>query len=105
MTSANPFVTPSTAKMQTLNTDALAFLNSLPEDSVHAAITSPPYYGVRDYGVDGQIGLEETPEQYIARLVEVFNALNRVLHPSGVFWLNLGDTYWTAKGQSGHASF
>lgn len=96
---------------QVYSMDALAFLLSLPEASVHCIITSPPYYGLRSYLPDGhpdkpaEIGLEETPEQYIDRLVTIFMAAHRVLHPSGVFWLNLGDSYWTAKGQSGHASF
>lgn len=105
-----PIIAPLTMKWKCFggdvyNMDALAFLLSLPEASVHTIITSPPYYGVRDYGVKGQIGLEETPEQYIDRLRTIFMAAHRVLHPSGVFWLNLGDTYWTGKGQSGHASF
>jgi DNA modification methylase len=56
-------------------------------------VTSPPYYGLRDYGVDGQIGLEETPKQYIERLVSVFNEFKRVLKPEGTLWVNIGDSY------------
>jgi DNA modification methylase len=71
--------------------DCLDVLATLPDASVHCVITSPPYWSLRDYGVDGQIGLEETPEWFIAKLVEVFRAVLRVLHPSGTVWLNLGD--------------
>ena len=60
---------------------------------MNCCVTSPPYYGLRDYGLDAQIGREDTPEQYIARLVEVFRELKRVLRPDGTFWLNIADTY------------
>lgn len=82
--------------------DALDVLRTLPDASVDCCITSPPYYGLRDYGVDGQIGLEETPEQYIDRLVEVFGEVRRVLSPVGTLWLNMGDSYagsWGARGR------
>ena len=72
-----------------INRDALCALRELPAESV----TSPPYYALRDYGMDAQIGREDTPEQYIARLVEVFRELKRVLRPDGTFWLNIADTY------------
>lgn len=61
--------------------------------SVHCCVTSPPYWGLRDYGHDGQIGLESTPEQYVARMVEVFREVRRVLRDDGTLWLNLGDSY------------
>lgn len=73
--------------------DALTQLRTLPADSVHCVVTSPPYYGLRDYGADGQIGLEPTIEAYVARLVEVFEECRRVLRDDGTFWLNLGDSY------------
>jgi DNA modification methylase len=73
--------------------DALTVLRTLPDDSVDCCVTSPPYYGLRDYGVSGQIGLEETPEAYKARLVSVFMEVYRVLKPEGTLWLNIGDTY------------
>jgi len=73
--------------------DALEVLRELPDNTVHCCITSPPYFGLRDYGIDGQIGLEETPEEYVVRLVEVFREVRRVLHPAGTLWLNLGDSY------------
>jgi DNA modification methylase len=73
--------------------DALEVLKSLPSESINCAITSPPYYGLRDYGVSGQIGLEVSPEEYIRRLVDVFRQVYRVLKRDGTFWLNIGDSY------------
>ncbi|MGE8501651.1 MAG: DNA-methyltransferase [Pseudomonas sp.] len=61
--------------------------------SVHCCVTSPPYWGLRDYGVDGQIGLEETPNEFIQRLVEVFREVRRVLRDDGTCWVNMGDSY------------
>lgn len=73
--------------------DAADTLADLPESSVHMVMTSPPYFGLRDYGVDGQIGLEEELEEYIEELVDVFREVRRVLRPDGSAWLNLGDSY------------
>ena len=73
--------------------DAIQKLRELPESSVHCCITSPPYFGLRDYGVEGQIGLEPTPEEFIARLVEVFREVRRVLRDDGTLWVNMGDSY------------
>jgi DNA modification methylase len=73
--------------------DALEVLRELPEASVHCAVTSPPYWALRDYDVAGQIGLERTPAEYVARLVEVFAAVARVLCDDGTLWLVLGDSY------------
>lgn len=73
--------------------DAHEVLKTLPDQSVNCCVTSPPYYGLRDYGASGQIGLEETPEAYIARLVRVFHEVLRVLHDDGTLWLNIGDSY------------
>ncbi len=83
--------------------DALTRLKELPSESVDCCITSPPYFGLRDYGVDGQIGLEESPEAYVSKLVEVFREVRRVLKKDGTLWLNLGDSYWGGKGQSNYA--
>ena len=69
-----------------INRDALCALRELPNESVHCCVTSPPYYALRDYGLDAQIGREDTPEQYIDRLVAVFHELKRVLRPDGTFW-------------------
>lgn len=73
--------------------DALEVLRDLPPASAHCCVTSPPYWGLREYGVDGQIGQEATPEEYVGRLREVFAAVRRVLRPDGTLWLVLGDTY------------
>jgi site-specific DNA-methyltransferase (adenine-specific) len=79
--------------------DAARVLGMLPDASVDCIVTSPPYYGQRDYGVPGQIGLEEHPEHYVERLISVFRAARRVLKPTGSLWVNLGDTYWSGKGR------
>jgi len=73
--------------------DALEVLKEFPSRSVDMVLTSPPYYGLRDYGIEGQIGLEKTPEEYVLRLKEVFKEIFRVLKKTGTFWLNIGDTY------------
>jgi len=67
-------------------------------ESVHCCVTSPPYWNLRDYGVAGQIGLERTPEEFVAAMVDVFRAVRRVLRDDGTLWLNLGDTYAAAGG-------
>lgn len=76
-----------------INADAAEALRSLPADSVDMCVTSPPYFGLRDYGVEGQIGLEKTPEQYVETLVGVISEVRRVLKPSGTLWLNISDSY------------
>jgi site-specific DNA-methyltransferase (adenine-specific) len=83
--------------------DALALLRQLPSGSVHCCVTSPPYFGLRDYGMAEQIGLEWTPDAYVARLVEVFREVRRVLHDTGTLWLNLGDSYATGGGKVGES--
>ena len=75
------------------NEDCRIGLCKLPEKSIDCCVTSPPYYGLRDYGVSGQIGLEETPEMYISQLVEIFTEVKRILKPAGTLWLNIGDSY------------
>lgn len=76
-----------------INGDCRGMLATLPDASVHCVVTSPPYFGLRDYGVDGQIGLEATPEAFVAELVAVFREVRRVLRADGTLWLNLGDSY------------
>jgi len=73
--------------------DALQALRTLPSGAVHCCVSSPPYWGLRDYGITGQIGLEHTPEEYVMRLVAVFNEMRRVLRADGTVWVNLGDSY------------
>ncbi len=73
--------------------DALDVLRSLPDGLVQCVVTSPPYWGLRDYSVDGQIGLEATPDKYVAKMVEVFAEVRRVLRDDGTLWCNLGDSY------------
>lgn len=77
--------------------DCLEVLKGLPDGSVDCCVTSPPYYGLRDYGNDKQIGLEETPEEYIKKLTDVFHEVKRVLKDNGTLWLNIGDSYNGAK--------
>jgi DNA modification methylase len=84
-----------------LTGDALATLRTLPAASVHCIVTSPPYWGLRDYGVSGQIGAEATPEEYVARLIEVFREARRVLRDEGTCWVNLGDSYAGSWGNQG----
>lgn len=76
-------------------------LAELPAQSVQCCVTSPPYWGLRDYGHAGQIGLNQTPTQYVRELVDVFREVRRVLAGNGTVWLNLGDSYQNAKGQAG----
>lgn len=73
--------------------DCLAVLKTMAGESVHCVVTSPPYWGLRDYGVEGQLGLEKTPEEYIAKMVAVFREVKRVLRSDGTLWLNIGDSY------------
>lgn len=73
--------------------DALTVLRTLPDASVQCCVTSPPYWGLRDYGVAGQMGLEATPAEFVAGMVAVFDEVRRVLRDDGVLWLNLGDSY------------
>jgi len=68
-------------------------LMELPDKSIHCCVTSPPYWGLRDYGVEGQLGLEKTPEEYVQKMVDLFREVRRVLRDDGTLWLNLGDTY------------
>lgn len=82
--------------------DCRDLLRSLPDGSVHCCVTSPPYFGLRDYGVDGQIGLEDTPDAFVAEMVAVFREVRRVLRDDGTLWLNLGDSY-AGGGRGGGA--
>jgi site-specific DNA-methyltransferase (cytosine-N4-specific) len=94
---STPFV--STSNLKLFHGNAVEVLSALPEHSVDCIVTSPPYYGQRDYGVEEQIGLEQHPQEYVQNLVSVFREAKRVLKKSGSLWLNLGDTYWSGKGR------
>lgn len=84
--------------------DCRALLARLPEGSIQTCVTSPPYWGLRDYGVEGQLGLERTPDEYVAAMVEVFRGVRRALRPDGTLWLNLGDTYVSDRRIPGYRS-
>jgi len=77
--------------------DSLATLKEMSDESVQCCVTSPPYWGLRDYGVEGQLGLEKTPEEYVAKMVDIFNEVKRVLRNDGTLWLNLGDSYGSGQ--------
>lgn len=81
--------------------DALAVLRTLPTESVNCCVTSPPYFGLRDYGCEGQLGLESTPQEYVAKMVAVFEEVRRVLRGDGVLFLNIGDSYAGSWGNYG----
>ena len=81
--------------------DALEGLKKIKDKSVSCCVTSPPYYGLRDYGIAGQIGLEPTPEEYISRLVGVFHEVWRILQDDGTLWINIGDSYYHTQSNNG----
>lgn len=83
--------------------DVIEQLKTLPDNHVNCVVTSPPYWGLRDYGQEGQIGLEESPDDYISKMVEVFREVKRVLRDDGTLWLNIGDSYsGSGKGPAGN---
>lgn len=81
--------------------DVIEALRTLPDESIHCCVTSPPYFGLRDYGQNGQIGLEKTPEEYVSKMLEVFREVRRVLRADATLWLNLGDSYNGSGGAGG----
>lgn len=90
-----------------LTGDVRAMLKTLPDESVNCCVTSPPYWGLRDYGVEGQLGLESTPAEYVEKMVAVFSEVKRVLRDDATLWLNLGDSYNSIghkKSNSGYGS-
>lgn len=80
--------------------DCIESMRKMEAGSIHTCVTSPPYFGLRDYGHDGQIGLEETPAKFVAKLVEMFAEVHRVLRDDGTLWLNLGDSYASTGGHT-----
>lgn len=83
---------------QTIIGNVFDVLPMIPDAFVDCCVTSPPYWGLRDYGVEGQLGLEKTPEEYVEKMVKVFREVKRVLKDEGTLWLNLGDSYASGKG-------
>jgi DNA modification methylase len=82
--------------------DNIETLKTIPDNFINCCITSPPYYGLRDYGIENQIGLENTPEEYIQRLVIIFKEVKRVLREDGTLWLNIADTYAGSENGAAH---
>lgn len=87
--------------VQVVSGDVRESLSILPPDTFHCCVTSPPYWGTRDYGYGGQIGAEKTVEEYISNLVSCFRDVHRVLRPDGTLWLNIANTY-TSGGRAWH---
>lgn len=95
--------------IEILQGDCRDVLGGLPDGSINCCVTSPPYFGLRDYGVEGQLGLEPTPDEFVSAMVEVFREVRRVLRDDGTLWLNLGDSYandgkWGGSTGGKHAS-
>ncbi len=82
--------------------NCIEVLKTLPDNSIDCCVTSPPYFGLRDYGHDEQIGSEKTPELFVLTMVKVFTEVKRILKPDGTLWINLGDSYWGSGGSAGH---
>ncbi len=85
--------------------DCLDVLRGMPDGLVHCVVTSPPYWGLRDYQVEGQLGLEKTPEEYVTKMVKIFQEVRRVLRDDGTVWLNLGDSYATTPPGCVHGDY
>ena len=83
------------------NADVMEGLRQIEDESIQCCVTSPPYWGLRDYGVEGQLSLEQTPEEYIEKMVRVFREVHRVLKRDGTLWVNIGDSYYGSWGDSG----
>lgn len=97
ITNSGPATNPPVCNL--LVGDSRHILSNLPDDSFHTCVTSPPYWGLRDYGISGQIGAEMSLEDYLADIVQVFREVRRVLRPDGTLWLNIGDSY-TSGGRT-----
>lgn len=82
---------------QIIQGDCITGMKTLPDGCIHTCVTSPAYFGLRDYRMEGQLGTEDTVEEYVQNLVNVFREVNRILRPDGTLWLNLGDSYMSAK--------
>src|SRR5574343_1720158 len=85
--------------------DCIKSMLRIQDKTINCCITSPPYFGLRDYGVDGQIGLEQTPEEYVTKMVDVFREVRRVLRDDGTLWLNIGDSYCAIGHKKSHSGY
>src|SRR5256885_2061449 len=94
----------TTAHVTVYTGDALDVLRGMADETVDCVVTSPPYWGLRDYGMPGQLGLEKTPEEYVVALVGVLAEVRRVLRGAGTLWLNLGDSYAANRGDGSRVS-
>ena len=93
-------------KYEVIVGDCIESMKAMPDQSINCCVTSPPYFGLRDYGMDGQIGLEQTPEEYVSKMVEVFREVHRVLRDDGTLWLNIGDSYaGSGKGRNADGTY
>lgn len=97
-------LTTDTEPLQLIQGDCREALKAFQDCSVQCCVTSPPYWRLRDYGVSGQLGMEQTPEAYVAELVQLFREVRRVLKDDGSFWLNLGDSY-SGSGKGGNPGY
>lgn len=97
--SRSSWVTADSKFAGVIQGDSATMLKQLPDEVFNVSVTSPPYYWVRDYGYDGQVGHEESVDAYVEALMKVFDEVKRTLHPEGVFFLNIGDTYYSGNGQ------
>lgn len=93
-------LTSTGAKWEIYNGDSAQIIKDLPSGSIDCAITSPPYFWLRDYGVDGQIGLEDSVQEYVDAIADVMDTVKEALNPEGTLFMNIGDTYYSGKGQS-----
>jgi DNA modification methylase len=85
--------------------DAYKLIRKIPDERIHCVVTSPPYWGLRDYGVNGQMGLEASPEHYVRKMVLLFREIRRALKSDGSVWLNIGDSYWGSNKGAGQKDF
>src|SRR3990167_11105138 len=85
--------------------DCLEILKDFTNETIDCVVTSPPYWAVRDYGVENQIGLEEHPQEYINKIIDVMKELKRLIKPTGTIWLNLGDCFYSKSGSGQGSNF
>jgi len=97
---STPYFSYADGRARLLLGNAIDVLRTLPDESVDCCVTSPPYFGLRDYGIEGQYGTEATPSEYVQTMRQLFAEVRRVLTDGGTLWLNIGDSYYSGKGAS-----